>query len=114
MSVSYIHYQFSGVFPGSATLQRGFWSRAGARRSQGRTLAQDIRHGHLAGASPFRLLRCDGGEQVCREDPAGEALRSLAHHCAEDTLPVLVNARDVVQIDDACTPLACAVGLPPM
>ncbi len=25
----------SRVFPGSATLQRGFWSRAGARRSQG-------------------------------------------------------------------------------
>src|SRR2546426_3693200 len=35
MSVSYIHCQFSRVVPGSATLQRGFWSRAGARRSQG-------------------------------------------------------------------------------
>ena len=36
------------VFPGSATLQRGFWSRAGARRSQARLLAQDIRNEHLA------------------------------------------------------------------
>src|SRR5258707_7624243 len=34
MAVSYIHCQFSRVVPGSATLQRGFWSRAGARRSQ--------------------------------------------------------------------------------
>src|SRR6266545_2069417 len=34
MSVSYIHCQFSRVVPGSATLQRGFWSRAGAQRSQ--------------------------------------------------------------------------------
>src|SRR5437667_7397632 len=34
MSVAYIHCQFSRVVPGSATLQRGFWSRAGARRSQ--------------------------------------------------------------------------------
>ena len=48
MSVSYIHCQFSTAFPGSATLQRGFWSRAGARRSQGRTLVQDLRNGHLA------------------------------------------------------------------
>src|SRR5712691_6698178 len=37
------------VFPGSATLQRGFWSRAGARRSQGKTLVQDLRNGHLVG-----------------------------------------------------------------
>ena len=34
MSVSDIHCQFSRVVPGSATLQRGFWSRARARRSQ--------------------------------------------------------------------------------
>src|SRR5712691_7456193 len=34
MSVSYIHCQFSRVVPGSATLQRGFWNRARARRSQ--------------------------------------------------------------------------------
>jgi hypothetical protein len=47
MSVSYIHCQFSRAFPGSATLQCGFWSRAGARRSQGRALVQDLRNGHL-------------------------------------------------------------------
>ena len=47
LSVAYIHGQFSRVFPGSATLQRGFRSRAGARRSQG-ALAQDLRNGHLA------------------------------------------------------------------
>ena len=41
------HCQCSRVFPGSATLQRGFWSRAGARRSQGRALVQDLRNGHL-------------------------------------------------------------------
>jgi hypothetical protein len=35
------------AFPGSATLQRGFWSRAGARRSQGEALAKDLRNGHL-------------------------------------------------------------------
>src|SRR6266446_9579912 len=35
------------AFPGSATLQRGFWSRAGARRSQEETLAKDLRNGHL-------------------------------------------------------------------
>ena len=34
MFVSYIYCQFSRVVPGSATLQRGIWSRAGARRSQ--------------------------------------------------------------------------------
>jgi len=34
MFVSYIHCQFSKVVPGIATLQRGFWSRAGARRYQ--------------------------------------------------------------------------------
>src|SRR5207245_1046412 len=34
MSVSYIHCQFSRAAPGIATLQRGFWSRAGAWRSQ--------------------------------------------------------------------------------
>src|SRR5205807_280845 len=28
-------------------LQRGFWGRAGARRSQGKALAQDLRNGHL-------------------------------------------------------------------
>ena len=31
-----MHRQFSRVFPGNATLQRGFRSRAGARHSQGR------------------------------------------------------------------------------
>ena len=51
MSVAYIHCQFSRVFPGSATLQRGFWSRAGARRSQGRALVQDLRNGHLGNYS---------------------------------------------------------------
>src|SRR5207247_9036019 len=35
------------AFPGSATLQRGFWSRAGARRSQEEALAKDLRNGHL-------------------------------------------------------------------
>src|SRR5712691_3339552 len=50
MSVSYIHCQCSRVFPGSATLQRGFWSRAGARRSQERALVQDLRNGPLVQA----------------------------------------------------------------
>jgi hypothetical protein len=34
MSVAYIHCQFSGVIPGLITLQHGFGSRAGGRRSQ--------------------------------------------------------------------------------
>jgi hypothetical protein len=33
-SGAYIHYQSPHGCPGSATLQGGFWSRAGARRSQ--------------------------------------------------------------------------------
>src|SRR5262245_48050732 len=60
MSVSYIHHQFPRVFPGSTTLQRGSWSRAGARRSQGKALAKDLRNGHLASAVHRRqvALRC--------------------------------------------------------
>jgi hypothetical protein len=42
-----MHRQFSTAFPGIAMLQRGFWSRAGARRSPGRTLVQDLRNGQL-------------------------------------------------------------------
>src|SRR5712691_6068013 len=60
MSVSYIHCQFSRVFPGSATLQRGFWSRAGARRSQERALVQDLRNVHLVYGQGF-----DNKEGIC-------------------------------------------------
>src|SRR5882724_2819585 len=56
MSVSSIHCQCSRGFPGSATLQRGFWSRAGARRSQGRTLAKDLRNGPLGGQCKYLVF----------------------------------------------------------
>src|SRR5574341_73210 len=60
MSVAYIHCQFSRVFPGSATLQRGFWGRAGARRSQGRALVQDLRNRPLAIVLRWCLRRRGG------------------------------------------------------
>jgi hypothetical protein len=53
-------YLSNRVFPGSATLQRGFWSRAGARRSQERALVQDLRNGHLVYGQGF-----DDKEGIC-------------------------------------------------
>src|SRR5437773_5407724 len=97
MSVAYIHCQFSRVVPGSATLQRGFWSRAGARRSQeegtGAGLTQWISSPTLPlknalawscsiGGQLFLIPR-PGGDMLTREENEMLTRVGPGTHCGE-------------------------------
>src|SRR5712691_8476047 len=106
MSVAYIHCQFSRGFPGSATLQRGFWSRAGARRSQGRALVQDLRNGPLGGqckytvfCAPPAMLR--HGTNTTKYPMCGSVAVALARREARP----LLRHGDAAIGDTPCQPL---------